>query len=64
ERRPFGIDHPGYFSAWVGVADCGNRWQGVDDVTQRARFDNQDRLDFRFQISNFRLEEAIDQSAI
>ena len=41
ERGPFRIDHPGNLRARVGVFDQRDRGQGVNDVTERARLDDQ-----------------------
>jgi hypothetical protein len=59
---PFRIDHPGNFRPRMRVADRRDRRQGVDDVTKRARLDDQDGAKFRFQISDFR--SVLAQSAI
>jgi hypothetical protein len=42
ERRPFRIDDPGNFRIGMRIANRRNRWQGVNDIAERARFNNQD----------------------
>jgi hypothetical protein len=42
ERRPFRVDDPGNFGVGMSIANRGNRWQSVNDIAERARFDNQD----------------------
>jgi len=42
ERRPFRIDHPGDLRVGVGLADCGDGRQGVNDIAERARLDDED----------------------
>ena len=62
QRRPFRVDDPRNFRVPIPVPDRGHRGQGMDDIPERARLDDQDRTDFRFQISDRRLKNA--QSAI
>jgi hypothetical protein len=42
ERRPFRVDDPGNFGVGMSIANRGNRWQSVNDIAERARFDDQD----------------------
>ena len=52
QGRELGIDDPGNFRLRVRVRDERDRGQGVDDVAERARFDDQNR----FQIADFKLQ--------
>ena len=49
ERGPFRIDDPRDLRQGMGVANRRHRRQGVDDIAERARFNDQDRFNFRFQ---------------
>ena len=40
--RPFRIDDPGNFRIGMSIANRRNRWQSVNNVPERARFDDQD----------------------
>jgi hypothetical protein len=48
---PFGINHPGDLRLWIRVADRRYRRQGVNNIAERARFDDEDR----FQIADWLL---------
>ena len=53
---PLRVDHPGDFSVRLRLANGRYRRQRVNDVTERARLDDENRTDFRFQISDCRLK--------
>jgi hypothetical protein len=49
QRRKFGINYPRNLGARIRFAKHGDRWKSVDDISERTRFNNQDR--FRVQRS-------------
>jgi hypothetical protein len=59
QRRPLRINNPGYLRPRVGVPNRRHRRQRVHHVPERTRLDDQDGTDFRFQISDLRLEDAL-----
>src|SRR4030095_2232693 len=49
QRCKFGINYPRNLGARIRFAKHGDRWKSVDDISERTRFNNQDR--FRVQRS-------------
>jgi hypothetical protein len=49
KRRPFRVDNPRDFGLWVGITEKRGGGQSVDNVTERTRFDDEDRGNVGFQ---------------
>jgi len=49
QRGPFRVDHPGDFRARMRLPDRRDRRQRVDNVAERARFDDQYGANVGFQ---------------
>src|ERR1051325_10730123 len=46
QRREFRVDHPGNFRVRMRVGDEGDGRQSMDDVAERAGFDDENRFHF------------------
>jgi len=42
QRRPLRVDDPGDFGVGISITNRRNRWQSVNDIPERTRFDDQD----------------------